>query len=69
MGDLTHKHRNSHNFNFFFKLKEKEKIPSKTPYLDKIWNASNKLNYKHNTNIHSKKKFRYFFSKAKFTRN
>ena len=55
MGDLTHKHRNSHNFNFFFKLKEKEKIPSKTPYLDKIWNASNKLNYKHNTNIHSKK--------------
>ena len=53
-GDITHKNRNSNNFNFFFKLKEKDKIPSKTPYLDKIWNASNKLNIKHKTNIHSK---------------
>ena len=53
-GDMTHKNRNSRNFNFFFKLKEKDKIPSKTPYLDKIWNTANKLNFKHKTNIHTK---------------
>ena len=54
IGDMTNKNRNSHNFNFFFKLKEKDKIPSKTPYLDKIWNTANKLNFKHKTNIHTK---------------
>ena len=54
MGDMTYKNRNNHNFNYFFKLKEKEKIPSKTPYLDKIWNFSNKPNYKPTTNIKSK---------------
>ena len=53
-GDMTHKSRNSHNFNFFFKLKEKDKIPSKTPYLDRIWSAANKLNFKHKTNIQTK---------------
>ena len=51
---MTHKSRNSHNFNFFFKLKEKDKIPSKTPYLDRIWSAANKLNFKHKTNIQTK---------------
>ena len=54
IGDMTNKNRNSHNFNFFFKLKEKDKIPSKTPYLDKIWNFSNKSNLKHKTNINTK---------------
>ena len=54
MGDMTHKNRNSRNFNFFFKLKEKDKIPSKTPYLDKIWNFSNKSDFKPKTNIKSK---------------
>ena len=54
MGDMTYKNRNNHNFNFFFKLKEKEKIPSKTPYLDKIWNFSNNQNLKPKTNIKSK---------------
>ena len=54
IGDMTNKNRNSHNFNFFFKLKEKDKIPSKTPYLDKIWNFSNKSNLKHKTNINKK---------------
>ena len=53
-GDMTHKSRNNHNFNFFFKLKEKDKIPSKTPYLDRIWSAANKLNFKHKTNIQTK---------------
>ena len=51
---MTHKNRNSRNFNFFFKLKEKDKIPSKTPYLDKIWNFSNKSDFKPKTNIKSK---------------
>lgn len=54
MGDMTYKNRNKDNFNYFFKLKEKDKIPSKTPYLDKIWNTANKLNFKHKTNIHTK---------------
>ena len=52
IGNMTHKNR----FHFFFKLKEKDKIPSKTPYLDKIWNFSNnKLDSKPKTNIHTKK--------------
>ena len=56
IGNMTHKNRNNHNFHFFFKLKEKDKIPSKTPYLDKIWNFSNnKLDSKPKTNIHTKK--------------
>ena len=56
IGNMTHKNRNNQNFQFFFKLKEKDKIPSKTPYLDKIWNFSNnKLDIKYETNIHTKK--------------
>ena len=55
MGDMTHKNRNNRNLDFFFKLKEKEKTPSKTPYLDKIWNFSNQLSFKPKTNIHTKK--------------
>ena len=55
IGNMTHKNRNNHNFHFFFKLKEKDKIPSKTPYLDKIWNFSNsKFDSKPKTNIHTK---------------
>ena len=55
IGNMTHKNRNIHNFHFFFKLKEKDKIPSKTPYLDKIWSFSNnKLNFKPKSNIHTK---------------
>ncbi len=53
-GDMTHKNRNSRNFNFFFKLKEKDKIPSKTPYLDKIWNFSNNSNLNPKANTKSK---------------
>jgi len=53
--NMTHKNKNNQNFNFFFKLKEKEKIPSKTPYLDKIWNFSNQLNFKPQTNTNTKK--------------
>ena len=53
VGNMTNKNRNN-NYNFFFKLKEKDKIPSKTPYLDKIWNFSNKSNLKHKTNINKK---------------
>ena len=55
MRNMTHKNKNNQNFNFFFKLKEKEKIPSKTPYLDKIWNFSNQLNMKPQTNTNTKK--------------
>ena len=57
IGNMTHKNRNNHDFNFFFKLKEKDKIPSKTPYLDKIMSVTNKnLNYKSKTHIHPSKK-------------
>ena len=54
MGDMTYKIRNKDNFNYFFKLKEKDKIPSKTPYLDKIWNFSNNSNLNPKANTKSK---------------
>ena len=54
MGDMTYKNRNKDNFNYFFKLKEKDKIPSKTPYLDKIWNFSNNSNLNPKANTKSK---------------
>ena len=54
IGNMTHKNRYNNDFRFFFKLKEKDKIPSKTPYLDKIWNCTNKLDFKSKTNIHTK---------------
>ena len=58
IGNMTHKNRHSnHDFSFFFKLKEKDKIPSKTPYLDKIWGVTNNsLNFKPKTNIFAAKK-------------
>ena len=55
MGDMTYKNRNKDNFNYFFKLKEKDKIPSKTPYLDKIWNFSNNSNLNPKANLNQKK--------------